>query len=68
MGSFYYCISKYINKYIIIYRVSFKIIPIYVGSMDYKMNKSYGEIFKKYLEDKNSFFIISSYLTHWGAK
>lgn len=50
------------------FRQSFKIIPVYVGTMDSKMHKLYGEVFRKYLEDKNSFFIISTDLTHWGAK
>ena len=48
--------------------MAFKIVPVYIGSLDSKSQKLYGELFKKYIEDKNSVFIISSDLTHWGSK
>ena len=48
--------------------MNFKIVPVYIGSLEQKSQKLYGEVFRKYVEDKNNFFIISSDLTHWGTK
>lgn len=51
-----------------IHSIPFKLVPVYFGSLDSKKQLQYAEIFKKYIEDKNNFFIISSDLTHWGTK
>lgn len=41
------------------------IVPVLVGSIDAAQEKIYGGIFKKYLENKDNVFIVSSDFCHW---
>lgn len=44
----------------------FKLVPVMVGNTSYKNEEYYAEIFKKYFEDENTIFIVSSDFCHWG--
>jgi len=46
----------------------FKIIPIIFGVFSEKLEKKYIEIFKPYLEQPDTFFVISSDFCHWGER
>ncbi|RPA83979.1 UPF0103-domain-containing protein [Ascobolus immersus RN42] len=44
------------------------IVPILVGSIDATQEKIYGAALKKYLEDTENVFIVSSDFCHWGSR
>ncbi|KAF8332335.1 MEMO1 family [Cantharellus anzutake] len=45
-----------------------KIVPILVGAINIKQEKSYGEILAPYLDAPDTFFVISSDFCHWGTR
>jgi len=45
----------------------FKIIPIVFGSFTQKLEEKYIKLFKPYLEQPDTFFVISSDFCHWGS-
>ncbi|ORX75527.1 UPF0103-domain-containing protein [Anaeromyces robustus] len=46
----------------------FKIVPIIFGVVPSNLEKKYIELFKPYLEQPDTFFIISSDFCHWGER
>lgn len=58
----------YIAKVMENFQGQFRIIPVLVGSLSSEREQEYGEIFKRYLEDSSSLFVISSDFCHWGKR
>ncbi|KAL6604972.1 UPF0103-domain-containing protein [Neocallimastix sp. 'constans'] len=46
----------------------FKIIPIVIGVIPPKLEEKYIKLFKPYLEQPDTFFVISSDFCHWGER
>jgi MEMO1 family protein len=44
------------------------LIPILVGETDSENHRTYGEILAKYMEEKDTAFIVSSDFCHWGKR
>ncbi|OQV23226.1 Protein MEMO1 [Hypsibius exemplaris] len=47
---------------------SYALVPVLVGNINKNKEKEYGEIFRPYLEDPSSLFVISSDFCHWGKR
>jgi AmmeMemoRadiSam system protein B len=45
----------------------FSLVPIVVGSINYKKEKQYGQLLAEYIKDDDNLFIISSDFCHWGT-
>eukprot|EP01088_Endostelium_zonatum_P016868 TRINITY_DN4735_c0_g1_i1.p1 TRINITY_DN4735_c0_g1~~TRINITY_DN4735_c0_g1_i1.p1 ORF type:complete len:332 (+),score=73.85 TRINITY_DN4735_c0_g1_i1:181-1176(+) len=45
-----------------------KIVPVLVGSAQKDQSEQYAQIFAKYLDNDENFFIISSDFCHWGKR
>mmetsp|Transcript_17146 Transcript_17146/g.37018 ORF Transcript_17146/g.37018 Transcript_17146/m.37018 type:complete len:292 (+) Transcript_17146:150-1025(+) len=48
--------------------LSFKLVPIMVGSLTPESEARYGSLLSPYLDDPASLFIISSDFCHWGSR
>ena len=44
------------------------LIPILVGETDGELHQTYGEILAKYMEEKDTVFVVSSDFCHWGKR
>jgi MEMO1 family protein len=44
----------------------YSLVPVLVGTITRSKEQEYGEIFRPYLEDPSSLFVISSDFCHWG--
>jgi MEMO1 family protein len=44
----------------------FKLVPIVVGSINYKKEQKYGKLLAEYVKDEETLFVISSDFCHWG--
>uniref|UniRef100_A0A7S3KTA3 Protein MEMO1 n=1 Tax=Euplotes crassus TaxID=5936 RepID=A0A7S3KTA3_EUPCR len=44
----------------------FSLVPIVVGSINYKSEQKYGKLLSEYVEDDETLFVISSDFCHWG--
>ncbi|CAO1625831.1 unnamed protein product [Sympodiomycopsis kandeliae] len=49
-------------------RQDVKVVPILVGSIDFKKEDQVGEILAPYLADRENLFVISSDFCHWGTR
>ncbi|XP_071962258.1 protein MEMO1-like [Antedon mediterranea] len=58
----------YIAKVMESKRDMFTIVPVLVGSLDWKNEQRYGRLFSQYLEDPQNLFIVSSDFCHWGHR
>jgi AmmeMemoRadiSam system protein B len=47
---------------------NYAVVPVLVGSLNKEREDYYGQIFSKYLEDPENFFVISSDFCHWGKR
>ena len=46
----------------------FTLVPVLVGALDADLEKQYGSIFARYLDDPANLFVISSDFCHWGRR
>jgi AmmeMemoRadiSam system protein B len=58
----------YVHKVMSAAQHKYAIVPVLVGSLTPEREAFYGSIFAKYLQDPDTFFIISSDFCHWGER
>lgn len=58
----------YIAKVMESRRGQFTIVPVLVGSLSLDLERSYGQIFARYLANPDNLFVISSDFCHWGQR